>query len=138
VSGPWTFRRPVSRFIFRILAVSLRHLPPWSVGGEIVFPSGPSRRETRTNHVGIVGVDVWGRSVGRAVSGFWFLLLSSAHTRCIYIHITKPPVADDRGLMARPFVPRITHTHIYIIYSVFPFHPVRLCVRSQNCDFQPS
>jgi len=54
-------------------------------------------------------VDV-GRSVGRAVSGFWFLLLSSAHTFCIYIHIIKRPWIDGSAICPV----HNTHIHTYI------------------------
>jgi len=77
-------------------------------------------------------VDVRYRTVGRAVSDIWFLLLSSASlsvSKDIYIRTyTEHAMVDVRELMARPFVPRITYIYTYAhIYSVFPSQPGRLC-----------
>lgn len=134
--GSAAFSTPSEQIYFPDIGVLSPSLPPWSVEGEIVFPSGPSRSETRTNHAGYHPEWKWGRSVGRVFSGFWFLLLSPAHTYrmpvSIHIHITKPPVVDDRGLMARPFVPRTTNSYIYNTqcFPVLP-HPVACSLEAE-------
>jgi len=117
VPGPRTFRRPASRFIFRILAVCLRHLPPWSAGGEIVFPSGPSRRETRTNHVGIVA---GGCGVGRSGRlGFLAFFFYRQPTHAVSIYISPNRRWRTTADWWLGHLSRVQHTHTYIyIYNI--------------------
>lgn len=130
---------PSEQIYFPDIGVLFPSLPPWSVGGEIVFPSGPSRSGMRTNHAGIVlGGSGVGCLVGPSrVSGFFFYRQPTHIVACIYIHITKPPVADDRGLMARPFVPRTTKDILYICLYIqcFPVTPYFGWVKTKGIYF---
>jgi len=72
----------------------------------------------------------WGRSFGRAFSGFWFLILSAAYTYCCLYLYYQTACSGGRSWIDGSAICPANHTryiiYIYMFiytYSVFPYHP---------------
>lgn len=111
---------------WRFVSVTFRRGPP-GVKSFSRVGHQDAKRERITSASSWVDSGLVRRSgrLGFLVSSF----IVSTHTLYLYTHHQTAGGGRDRGLMARPFVPPTTHRYIYyIIHSVFPSQPFRLCV----------